>query len=98
MVNNAGEVSNSHNVTSVGVEATGIFCVQLSSAVPNTSTGAIVTPYYANDTTGGASSTQVEYDGPCSPNGIKVLTWNVTANGSSLVLDADSEGFFIAVP
>ncbi|HKD94599.1 MAG TPA: hypothetical protein VKB43_07845 [Gaiellaceae bacterium] len=98
MVDYAGNVSNSHNVTSASIESTGDFCVQLSSSVPNSSTGAVVTPYYADDSTGGQSSTEAEFDGPCAPNGIKVLTWGVSANGSSLVLSPANEGFFIAVP
>jgi hypothetical protein len=66
--------------------------------VPNASTGAVVTPYYADDSTGGSSSTKVEYDGPCAPNRIKVLTWSVGANVSSLVPTSQNEGFVIAVP
>ena len=98
VVDNAGNISNSHNVPSAAIESAGEFCVQLNSSVPNASTAAVVTPYYADDSTGGASSTQVEFDGPCTPNGVKVLTWSVTANGSSLSLVPQNEGFFLAAP
>lgn len=96
VVDNAGNISNSHNVPSAAIEGAGEFCVQLNSSVPNAS--AVVTPYYVDDSTGGASSTQVEFDGPCAPNGVKVLTWSVTANGSSLSLVPQNEGFFLAAP
>ncbi len=98
VIDNAGNISNSHNVTSVAIEAPGDFCIQLSSSVPNTSTGAVATPYYANDSTSPSSGTEAEYDGPCAPNGVRVLTWSVTANGSSLSLSSFNEGFFLAVP
>jgi hypothetical protein len=39
----------------------------------------------------------VEYDGPCAPNGVRVLTWSVSAN-TSLSLTPFDEGFVIAVP
>jgi Collagen triple helix repeat (20 copies) len=97
VVDNVGNVSNSHNVTSVVVNSTGDYCVELNSAVPNTSTGAVVTPYYADDSTGATSITHVEYDGPCAPNGVRVLTWLVSAN-TTMSLTSFNEGFVIAVP
>jgi hypothetical protein len=97
VVDNVGNVSNSHNVTSVAVNGTGDYCVELNSAVPNSSTGAVATPYFADDSTGGASFAHVEYDGPCAPNGVRVLTWSVSAN-TSLSLTPFDEGFVIAVP
>ena len=97
VVDNVGNVSNSHNVTSVVINSAGDYCVELNSAVPNTSTGAVVTPYFADDSTASTSFAHAEYDGPCAPNGVRVLTWSVSAS-TTLSLTSLDEGFVIAVP
>ena len=97
LVGPLGVVSNSHDVSSVTQFGTGDYCVELNSSVPNSSTGAVVTPYYPLDSTAGTSITHAEYDGSCGTNGVRVLTWVVSAN-TTLGLASANEGFFIAVP
>ena len=84
-------------MSSITKFGTGDYCVELNSAVPNSSTGAVVTPYFAQDSTGGTSITHVEYDGSCGTNGVRVMTWVVSAN-TTLTLTSLDEGFFVAVP
>jgi hypothetical protein len=57
----------------------------------------VVTPNFAHDATAAAEFTHAEYDGSCGTNGVRVLTWVVTAN-TTLTLTQFDQGFFIAVP
>jgi hypothetical protein len=97
VVDNVGNISHSHNVTTVVKNGTGDYCVELDPSVPNSSTAAILTPYFADDTTAGNDITHLEYDGPCAPNGVRVLAYEVQASTTLSATQTD-QGFFIAVP
>lgn len=90
--------STSKNVTSVTHLSTGLYCVHLDTSVTASETGAVVSPYWPTDDTNTGTAgeiTHVEYDGPCSGNGVAVRTF-LLVNGASVA--SVDEPFFIVVP
>jgi hypothetical protein len=102
LVTSAGGLfaGHDHNVAAVATinAAPGWYCVELDPSVSNSSTAAIVSPWYQYDGTDAVRFTHVEFVGPCGSNGMLVYTYEVTQGASTLSVTPTDEGFFIAVP
>jgi hypothetical protein len=101
LVNGPGTaVTRSKNVVSITHPNTGQYCITLDPSVPASTTGAVAMPDYASDSTLGTNIAHVEFYSPslCAGNTISFLTWEVTANGTSLVNTAQDQPFFFVIP
>jgi hypothetical protein len=92
-------IRSSSSVTSVSHSLTGWYCVELDSSVVTAgATAPVMSPYYVGDDTSvgtPGTTTHIEYQGTCSPNGEQVLTYTID-NGTAVALTDDS--FVIVVP
>jgi hypothetical protein len=93
-----GTVASQHNVTSVTHVGAGDYCVHLAGSITASSSVADLTQSYLEDYTSVANHrlADVEYEGPCTSNGLEVLTLYADL-GSQTVVQAD-QGFVIVVP
>lgn len=96
-------ISLSRNVASVTNPNPGVFCVVVNGASPTTG-GAVAMPDYTTDSTSISNSgniAHVEYvsnAGSCPTGEFEFRTMEVSVSGSSLVVSATNESFFLIVP
>jgi hypothetical protein len=112
LVSSSGALTRSKNVVSVSNPSNGFFCITLASSIDPATTGAAVTPDFAQDATGfGTNETQAIAEffssGPeCAAGELEVITGTRMPSTSGST-DGDlrtetntfgNEGFFFVVP
>jgi hypothetical protein len=73
----------------------GLYCLELASSIPASSTGAVISPYWYGHDTNPTNFVHAEYDGHCGLNGEGVRTYLVTGSTSTTLVD---ESFFAVIP
>ena len=90
------EAARTHNVTSViHLGGSGLYCLELDPSIPASSTGAVISPYYPQDSTNTGRFVHAEYNGHCGLNGEAVNTYLVSG---ATTVGLEDEPFFAVIP